>query len=72
MADEVIDMLYLLGITKHQVLEKDVQDLAEWVIESRNLPSGFILGKYRDIDLVPQDVTANDIAKEIIDKLSQE
>lgn len=69
MADEVIDLFKLCDVTQEQIVEIGVDDLVEWMYDTQNMLSGFILGKYRDINVIPDDKTFDDIAKDVIAKL---
>jgi len=72
MADEIIDLLILCGVTPEQVINKGADDLVEWMDSAHKMLCGFILGKHRDIDSIPDNETFEDIAKEVISKLSKE
>lgn len=69
MADEIIDLLTLCGVTPEQVINKGADDLVEWMESAHKMLCGFILGKHRDIDSIPDNETFEDIAKEVIRKL---
>ena len=70
MADEIIDMLKLCGVTPEQVVNKGADDLVAWMDSAHKMLCGFVLGKHRDINCVPDDETFEDIAKDVIAKLS--
>lgn len=69
MADEIIDLLTLCGVTPESVINKGADDLVEWMESAHKMLCGFILGKYRNIDSIPDNETFEDIAKEVISKL---
>lgn len=57
MADEIIDMLQLCGVTPEQVVNKGADDLVEWMDSAHKMLCGFILGKHRDMNCIPTQQT---------------
>lgn len=68
-ADEAIDMLTLLGASSVAILDKEDEALAEWLEDSSQCISCFIVGKYRTTDVVFEDIDFLQVAKNIKNKL---
>lgn len=68
-ADEVIDMLTLMGVPKAAILAKDDEDMAEWLTEMNKCIVCFMVGKHRTTDVEAEDMDFLQAAKNIKNKL---
>lgn len=68
-ADEVIDMLTLMGVPSGAILAKDDEELAEWLADMNKCIVCFMVGKYRTIDVEAEDMDFLQAAKNIKNKL---
>ena len=68
-ADEVIDMLTLMGVPSGAILAKDDEDMAEWLADMNKSIVCFMVGKYRTIDVEAEDMDFLQAAKNIKNKL---
>lgn len=68
-ADEVIDMLTLMGVPSGAILAKDDEELAEWLADMNKYIVCFMVGKYRTTDVEAGDIDFLQAAKNIKNEL---